>query len=364
MNVLLPLGIIIVVICFFCRNNNNAQNFSLFLAFIALALFLIFRFGFGPDYYNYWNIFDSIQGADASNHTGDGSTVEVGFLKYMQLFPNYALFVAFNSLLWIITSYWLCKKYANPNMYWFVLLMLMFDPNTLTHHAVAMRQALCCVLFVIAFEFLNRGKIFVFCAIIIFASSFHTSALLLLLIGFVYYDKKDFLTSNVYIYLIIGSGILSVLLGDNIVLKILRNFLLSNVEELQRYQDYEIGTTSSITALLFRLMLVTILLYVVSATKKDTDERYIYFNKVAIMAISIQLFFGQVLLSDRLLMSLTPFLVIAMSRFSRYMPKTFTYISFSFVIGIAFYLLSIKMGKTYAISFLEYRTIFEAPYIP
>lgn len=364
MNVLIPLGFIIVVACFFCRNNKKALNTSLFLAFLALSLFLVFRFGFGPDYYNYWDIFESIQGENVDTHTGNGSTVEVGFLKYMQLFPNYTLFVAFNSLLWVITSYWLCRKYANPNMYWFVLLMLMFDPNTLTHHSVAMRQALCCVLFIIAFEFLNRGKILVFCAIIIFASNFHTSALLLLLIGLVYYDKKDFLTSKAYVYLIVGSGILSVLLGENIVLNILQNFLLSNVEELQRYQDYEIGTTSSITALLFRLMSATILLYVVSATKKDTDRRYVYFNKIAIMAISIQLFFGQALLSDRLLMSLTPFLVVAMSRFPRYMPKVFTFISFFFVIGIAFYLLSIKMEKAYAVSFLEYCTIFDIPYIP
>lgn len=364
MNVLIPLGILVTFICFLNRKNKKSIKKMLFLSFGCLALFLVLRFEFGPDYFSYWEIYESIQGVDVKYHKGYGASMEIAFLKYMQMFPNYTSFVAFNSLLWIIAMYWLCRKYADPNMYWFVLFILIFDPNTLTHVSVAMRQAFCSILFVVAFEFLNRNKPIIYCAIIIFAAQFHTSAILLLPLVLVHYDRNHFLTSSIFITCIISISLMSVLMGKNIVTDTLQPILFSNVEELQRYENYQIGVSSSITAFLFRLMSATILIYIVSATKKDTEQKYSVINKMAIVAISIQLFFGQTLISDRLLISLTPLLVVALSRLKNFMPKYFSYVTFTFVISIALYILSIKMNKGYAETFLIYHTIFDAPYIP
>lgn len=367
MNILVPICLLFSFACLVSRHNRKLTKQIFTLFFLFLLLFLSVRFGFGPDYYNYWNIFDSIQGADVSNHKGYGSSVEPMFLYYMQLFPNYSSFIAFNSLIFVAILYILYKRFVDYNVYWYIILFLLLDPNSITGVAVAMRSSLCMLIFLIAFAVLNSGIKYsriIYCVLIITASLFHTSSIFFILFVLLNKNNVGILYSKVFVVCIITISILIVITGYNAILDNILNLLLSSVEDFEKYEGYEIGTTSSFTALLYRIVSASILIYLVWAARKDNDMNYRLIYKFGIIAISLQLFMGQSIISDRFLMYLNPLYIIAITRGSKFISKPLSCLIMFLVIAIPSYILLTKMGKDYAESFLEYQTIFSAPYIP
>lgn len=367
MNILLPFCLFFAFLCWVNRKNKRI-SFFLFTSFsLLLIVLLAIRFEFGPDYFNYWTIFDSVQGEDINNYKGSGNTIESLFLRYMQVFPNYSSFVAFNSLLWVSVLYWLVVKFVNTSSYWIVILFLIVDPNLIIGSSVAMRSAIASVIFIIAiYYFISEYKYsrIVYVLLIILASLIHTSSLVFLPLFLIPRKKKSILSSYSYVVVLTILSLLIVITHNNFIFDIVYEVLFSNVEELGRYENYNIGTTSSISAVLFRILLAFILFCIVTAANKDSNKNFIYVYNLGILAISLQLVFGQSIVSDRFLMYLCPFYIISLCRSRVLLPKKLSFIALIIAIAIPSYLLSIKMGKEYAVTFHIYQTIFSSSYIP
>ena len=369
MDVYIPMGLLLALFCFALRNNVRNRRMIFILLFLPILVFSAIRFGFGPDYFSYWDIWQSVRGTDVEGYTGVGSSVEPLFLKLLQLFPKYTWFIVFGSVFLILSYYTLFEKYVPIKYLWFVVLFLFFNSNCLLGNYVAMRTMLCGILFICAFYFLNKNNLkgrIIYILIILLAGQIHSSAIVLLL--FVLLNTKQ--ASILYQwYIIIPIGVvalLSVMIGNNIIVSYISSYLVDNVESFSRYQEYEMGNvSSSLMAILFRLFSFVILAYLVISAKKETEQTYTLIYKIAIVAAIIQLFFGQSIISDRYLMILNPFYLIALTRaFISEKNGSYKSVLMVLVLGISLYLFNAKINKDYSVSFLHYQTIFSQNIIP
>lgn len=368
MDVYIPLGLLLALFSFIFGRNPKNQNLVFSVVFLVILVFSVLRFGFGPDYYSYWDIWTSLQGAYDETYAGVGSSIEPLFLRILAFFPRYSYFIAVSSLLFIASYFLLFRKYVSEYL-WIVVLFLFFNSNCLLGNYVAMRTMLCGFLFIIAFYFLTKGDVksrVIYALIIILASRIHSSSIVLLLLVFLNHNQKSILY-NWYFVAVVGLfSIFSVLIGNNIVVSGLSSLLIDNIETFDRYQEYELGNvSSSVMALLFRVVSLAIVLYLVRTAKNNTETEDVIIYKIAIIAALIQLFFGQSLVSDRYLMIINPFYIIAIVKSFKIEKSSLMRVMISvFVLGISMYLFNVKIGKDYSASFLHYQTIFSQPIIP
>lgn len=368
MDVYIPLGLLLALFSFIFGRNPKNQNLVFSVVFFAILLFFVLRFGFGPDYYSYWDIWTNLQGGYDETYVGVGSSIEPLFLRFLAFFPKYSYFIAVSSLLFVASYFFLFRKYVSEYL-WIVVLFLFFNSNCLLGNSVAMRTMICGFLFIIAFFFLTKGDFksrVIYALIIVLASRIHSSSIVLLLLVLLNHNQKSILY-NWYFVAVVGLfSVLSVLIGNNIVVSGLSSLLIDNIETFDRYQEYELGNvSSSFMALMFRLVSLAIVLFLVKSARNNNKQEDVMIYKIAIIGALIQLIFGQSLVSDRYLMIINPFYIIAVVKSFKIEKSSLVRVMISiFVLGISVYLFTVKIGKDYSASFLEYQTIFSQPIIP
>lgn len=369
MDVYIPLGLFLALISYIARNSTKSQKFVFGFVFLPLLVFSAIRFGFGPDYFSYWDIWSNVRRSDVEGYSGVGSSVEPMFLKFLQLFPKYTWFIVTTSVMLVSSYFFLFKKYVTLQYLWLVVLFLFFNNNCLLGNYVAMRTMICGCLFIVAFHFLVKDDIkskMLYAIIIFIASRIHSSSIALIVLIFLN-TKTDSILYKWYLIVPIGLiSAASVFFGNNIVVSWLSSLLMDNIETFERYQDYEIGSvSSSVMAIAFRLFSFTITAYLAYAATKESNKHYIMIYKIAIIAALVQLFLGQSLISDRYLMVLNPFYIIAIVRsFVTLRNVNYKFLVTILVMGISIYLFSVRLSKDYSVTFLHYKTVFSQNIIP
>lgn len=192
------------------RNDIN-QTFLIISVFL-LGLLAGFR---GPevarDYESYQNIFDYIYDLAGKNDGVFLPVIEPGFAAIVLVFrslshTNYVLFTmiffAFASVLLKIIS--IKKLTANP----YLVILFYFSHYFLLHEMTQIRIGFASAFFFIGLIFYLRGNKWIYISLILFATLFHYSALMYLLILF--FDSKKF-NKPIYFAVLIGSIILGVL---------------------------------------------------------------------------------------------------------------------------------------------------------
>lgn len=365
MNVFLPLGLFLTILCYFFRTNPKSSRKAFIFSMIAAFVFAAIRYEFGPDYFNYHEIYDSIQGADIDNYVGKGMTVEKPFLMLLSLFPNFTAFVVFLAILWFIPTTYFLGRYISPSYYWIAILYLFIRSDYFLSSLVAMRTTLCAAIFLYALYFLLKRKRVIYVALIILAAQFHTSSIILVLFVFLNTKNRSIIFSNLVLAAMGLMALLIVATGENQVIEFITTAVMDNIEELQRYSEREIGGTGqSINTLIFRAISFVILFYIAKSGEKEQNEENIILYKIAFFAAALSFIFGQSLISDRYLTILNPIFIICIILSFNKNPKNLNTIIVFFLIVVALYILYNKSTKSYFITFLHYHTIFSAPYIP
>lgn len=328
---------------------------------------LAVRYEFGPDYFNYRGIFEGLQGSDVNSYTGKGQSAEKPFLVLLSLFPSFTAFVVFLTAILFAANTFIINKYVNPRYFWIAVLFMFLEPTFLLLELVAMRAAIAAVLFIIAFEQLINGRRLLYVGIILFASLFHTSAVVLVLLALLNTKNRSVLFTTWLPFVCLILALFSVVLGVNFVVVGFVDFAVDTVEEMNRYQGYveNVGSVSqSVNTILFRLLTFLIMLYLTRAGASEKDPKYVLIYKIGVIAILIQLIFGQSLIGDRYLMVFNILYICAITRSC--MSKQFIdkRIVLLIIAIISSYMLYQKMGRDYNESYLVFHTIFSAPYIP
>lgn len=182
-------------------------KFGLESAFILLTIFLSIRYNFGNDYQGYFEIFNSINGY--TNNDFGAFNIEIGWIYLNRIFKPFGFFslVIFITIFEYYTIYRLIKRHVNKDWLWFSVFVFTFNPAFMLVCSSMMRQFLSICIFLWAIEFIIKKKWFVSILIVLFASLFHKSALILIPFCFLGYfnitltNFKPFLLFAIYFLL-------------------------------------------------------------------------------------------------------------------------------------------------------------------
>lgn len=226
-------------------------------AFFVVFSFLALRYNFGNDYKAYFDAFYQINRVTDVDYINSGSHFEPGWVFLCRLFEPFGFFAmtAFLAAVNCIVYYLFISKFVPKNYYWLAVILYLFNPGLMLTHASAMRQSLAISLFLVATLFLVNKRVAPFVLLVVLASLFHFSAIVLLPFAVVGVYEIRLSTRRV-----VGFGMVFLalfFLGDQI-LPMLETFI---GEYFVRYSVYDgsIEVGSGLGVLLNSLFLALIL---------------------------------------------------------------------------------------------------------
>lgn len=213
------------------------------IAFGVIILISSIRYNFGADYMNYYDGFKLIQ--KISSIDSLFSLFRSPFDKYEGFELGWVLLnwsfkpigfvgvTVFTSFFTNIVYYKFIKAYVNRKWYWLALFTYMFNAYLFFVPLSMMRQSFAMVLFVYSFRFILEKKVIKALVVLLFASLYHSSALILLpfiFLGFVS-KLKGKVVSVAYAVLFAVF-----LLSKDITISVLTSAL--SLPEISRYGEY------------------------------------------------------------------------------------------------------------------------------
>lgn len=170
----------------FLESKKTLKN-GLIISFILLFFFLSFRYNFGNDYGSYLKMFEEISNGTIKIDFENSVAIEAGWVYLCQFFKpfGFSFMIAFLALLNCIVIYNFVKKYVPVKYYWLSIFIYLFNPFLFLVESSAMRQTTALLLFLYSITFIINRNFLKFAGIIIIASLFHKSALILFLTYFI-----------------------------------------------------------------------------------------------------------------------------------------------------------------------------------
>jgi transmembrane protein EpsG len=250
------------------RNFKIAIAIGLFIPVVLSAL----RYDVGTDYQSYIRIYDLLSGISFKEYLADNFGIEIGsylIIKFANLF-NQPINVMFgiSSFLTIIFFYFGLKNYEikNQALSYFLFLTILF-PQSFN----AVRQYIAIAIVFYAFSFIYKNKLLKFIALILIASAFHLSAILLLPIYFIKYLAKSTKPAS-YLNLL---KILALFLIIIISMPLIINYI-SNLELFSRYSDYKEVINKGNNYLFYLKGLVYLVLLLFYKQINSSNPKYLF----------------------------------------------------------------------------------------
>lgn len=226
------ISLIAILFAFLARYKKF--SFGLEIAFIFLTIFVAIRYNWGNDYIGYLEGFLYI--GNFGNFDLEILRTEPGwnFLNFIfQPIGFFGMTIVLTIFEYFVI-YKLIKNYVPKEWYWFAVLIFTVSPAYLLVCASMMRQFLAMCIFIIAFEFIFKKRWIISILLILLASLFHTSALILLPFAFFGFLKITLTNTKVFIWFTIYIVLyfLAAELFKDYFFKIL------DLEQFQNYQIY------------------------------------------------------------------------------------------------------------------------------
>lgn len=261
---------------------QNSKYGGLEVAFILLTVFMSIRFNFGNDYSGYLDTFLRI--GRYSYFDPSSENLELGWTFLCWIFQPIGFFgmIIVLTIFEYAVIYRLIKKYVPKDWYWFSVLIFTLNTGYMLVFGSMMRQFLAMCIFILAVDFIINRRWIISILIVLFASLFHTSALVLLPFSFFGYlnisltKKKALMWLGVYLLLYFAAV---ELLGDYFF-----NFL--RLAQFERYEVYiggEKGGADTGLGIIFYMILYAFLLFHQKYQSKNM--------KIIFMLFAISVFF-------------------------------------------------------------------------
>lgn len=160
------------------------------LAFLFLFIIGSLRFDYGNDYKSYYKIYIDI--SKGKMYLPEIKQLEVGYIVLNKIFLNlnFSIMISFLSLLSCLTYLYIIKKYTFKKNMWLAVLFYLINPYIYIIQLSSIRQTIAINLFILSIPWLNRKEFLKYFLIIIFASLFHKSVLILLPLYLFFNNKK------------------------------------------------------------------------------------------------------------------------------------------------------------------------------
>lgn len=364
MNIYIPLALLSILFAIFARGNKRRASIIFFVVMLAALVFAALRFEFGPDYFQYRDIYDTLDSIGVAGYLSLNEHIEPLFLGILHAFPNYFLFIAVQSLLWFGSVYLFLRNRYDYRFLWLVVFLLYFDVNNILNNYVAIRTALVGIIFLIALPFLNDKKI-IYVLLMMLAFFIHNSSAPLILLVFFNGNKRQNAGAYNYLYILaFYIGVLSFLFGDIIsgsVADYLFDLFPQAFGKYSYYMDNVFTERSiSIGNFIFLSMRIFIVFMLINGLTKESEPEYILFYKIAILMSLMSILFGNMLMS-RFNMNVAPLMIVAYIRTLRYVKAEAIPVLVGSLIVISLFTFYGILHADFAISFLEYHSIIGQP---
>lgn len=325
---------------------NNKKTPFVILSFGVLYLFLALRYGYGNDYFSYYNIHSALN--EGRSAWGENDFL---FRHLNLLIPNFYFMVATISFFYIITIFFLVKSNLTIKRYWFAILLLLINPYLFLNHLSSLRQTIAICFFIYAVHFATKKKLMSYIILVVIASGFHKSSLILLPLYFLFSEsrinKKGFIgIGGILIFLFVTPFF------ETIINRVLYYF--------PTYNYYvEQGINNSLRSTLITSFFFFLIIFNINKLK----GKEIIYGKLSLFSTIISLLSFKISMLSRVQMYFEVFLIIAIPLiFSKFEKKLSRLILFTLLISI--YLLryySFFDGQYVIGAYRTYKTIYSVP---
>jgi hypothetical protein len=201
MNLYLFFSIYFIVIGFisYFLKNKKTFNFFLLISFFSIVFLLsiLRRLDVGNDTISYKKIFDNVLLLGVNTNP----EIEKGFLLLVYIFTifseDYYLFIFFYSLFVLFSLYLFVSKFSDNVLISIILFFLLFFSSYFN----LFRQIISLTISIFSFESLRRKNWIQFIISFLFAFSFHTSSLIILLFPLFFSVKFNLFSSLLLLFL-------------------------------------------------------------------------------------------------------------------------------------------------------------------
>ena len=360
MNIYIPLGIALVLICFFCKNNAKASVRAFIISMIILAVLGSVRYQMGTDYSNYLATFETLGEYGFDNFFYFvASRAEPLFIFIMSLFHSFFLFIIVLTIIWyVLVTYILCK-HVPANYLWLALFSLLFIQSNIIQNYAAIRSSVACCFIFVAIEFLLKGKRIVAASFIIAATFCHYSSSLLLALLF-FYSLSDSIMLKVLKICAICS--IPLFLISPYITDLIGNSIVGHISSFERYEDYikmYNDRELSIGSLLYSILAFIPAFMMYQTIQGGRGKQYTFIVSVAILALFLYIIMGGLMI--RYSMYLGPTIIVAVTNSLNKMNKDKKMLFLTCFIIYNIYDFVVLQSARWFSSFLTYKTIFEAP---
>ena len=364
MNIYIPLALLSIILALLVRDNKKRASIIFFVVMLAALVFAALRFEFGPDYFQYRDMYDTLDSLGVAGYLSINEHIEPLFLGFLHAFPNYFLFIAVQSILWFGSVYFFLRNRYDYRFLWLVVFLLYFDVNNILNNYVAIRTAYVGILFLIALPFLKDKKI-IYVLLMLVAFFIHNSSAPLILLVFFNGNKKQNAEAYNFLYILtFYVGVLSFFLGDIIsgsVTEYLFDMFPQAFSKYSYYMDNVFTERSiSIGNFIFLSMRIYIVFILIRGLSQEQDTEYVLFYKIAILMSLLSIFFGNMLMS-RFNMNIAPLMIVVYIRSLRYINAKASPLFIGCLIVISLFTFYGILHADFALSFLEYHSIIGQP---
>ena len=314
--------------------------FFFFILFLLLAL-RDSRCGADTRVYEYYFNYaanTSFRELFISSQTLGVNNVEIGYLLLNKIVAiisgnNYQVFLAVTAFVSIFPVYLFYKR---ENLYSRAALLMFLYLVPFSTLFSMIRQVIAMSLVPLAFKLVREKKLLKFVVLILFASSFHVSALIILLLYPVYWAKYEKKTLHILL------PVFGVTLAFNKQLfGILNNFFISRL-----FDRYSETTSTGAFGMLLLFLVLTIYVFIIPDEKElNQDEKGL--RNVLVLVTLLQCFAPIHTIAMRMTNFFQYFIPIAVLQTSHKARSEYKQISYLFVVGLSLFCLFMFIYKAY-----------------
>lgn len=343
----------ILTILFAYLESKKIIKNGLLISFFILFVFLALRYDFGNDYISYLKMFKEISNGFIKIDFEDSNAIEVGWVYLCQLFKPFGFFLMIASLAIVncFVFYNLVKKHVPVKYYWISIFVYLFNPFLFLVESSAMRQTTALLLFLFSIQFIINRNLIKFAVLIVVASLFHKSAIILL---FIYFIATPVIINKRTIVIYLSVFFFTFLFGE-IIFSTISPYINLYFNKYNVYTDnIESSEFVSGAGFLFLIFFFCSLLYY---SNNEIGKTAVIF-KIGMLYYAIYPFGLYLQIFGRIQMYFEPFLILALPLVVKKINNIFYKKVYIFLIVIYYFYNFIKFFNTPLwSSFNEYKTI-------
>ena len=361
MRVHIGLLIVLLLLNLIPERKVRREKYILPLSFFLVLIYWAFRYDYGLDYWNYYNMFYT--GTRVERTAGFG---ERWFYLFTHIFKYYYQSIIAQSIIIVVSLYHLVKKYISSKTYWLFFLLLFIVTGFHFNLISAQRSTMAAVIMYWGFDlfYISRKRWLPFIAIVFVASMFHTSAIVFLVLPIVEFLFKKASGRTLFVILVV-----SALLSHTIT-----NIIFNNlVERITIFNDYSVYTDRNYTrswSFILGSLLMVVPWYFLCLRLRTCGAKY---DRIFYLAYLYQ-FLTLIALNfqERFTVYLYPFFIIILAQevsLSDKRKRLIMLVPYIFYLSYALYwyywmLLDKMTGEWSNGNMFFYHTIFEASPLP